>query len=51
MQNKETEFSTDLQHLAQEKIFNLMNFEIVIDKIRSYVSEVCNNAIRCSDPH
>ena len=42
MQDKESEFAADLQHLAQEKIFNLMNFENFIDKIRSYVSEVCN---------
>ena len=40
MQDKEGEFSSDLHQLSQEKIFNVMNFEIVIDKIRSYVSEV-----------
>ena len=40
MKEKEDEFLLDLHQLSQEAIFNLMNFESTIDKIRTYVSEV-----------
>ena len=40
LHGKEDEFAKELYHLSQEKEFNLLNFEDVIDKIRSYVAEV-----------
>ena len=40
LNDKEDEFLMDLHQLSQEAMFNLMNFETTIDKIRAYVSEV-----------
>lgn len=41
LHDKEEEFTSELQKLAQNSSFSLMAFENVVDKIRSHVSEVC----------
>ena len=40
LKDREDEFAKDLYSLSQESLFNLSNFEEVIDKIRSCVAEV-----------
>lgn len=50
LRGKEDEFAKEIQNLAENATFNLMAFEDVIDKIRSYIAEVYhtiqNNTIK-----
>lgn len=39
LRGKEDEFAKEIQNLAENDTFNLMAFEDVIDKIRSYIAE------------
>ena len=40
IKSKAEEFTLEILHLAEQKVFNIHAFECLIDKIRSHVAEV-----------